>query len=227
MAVKCSWKHCESAAFSRSLTPLEIASRAAGIFIASGRQRSITCGRRLRNNRQFAARGFARPAFTINWRFLGFVKEPGLKELLDVALEAAYLGGRRTLAYFNTNIAVETKADNTPVTKADRESEQIIRERIARSFPTHAVIGEEGGETAGDAAFRWIIDPIDGTKTFIHGVPLYGVLIGVEVKGKPSVGVIYMPAMDEMVYAASGLGCFWNGRPARVSEISKLEDATL
>jgi histidinol-phosphatase len=158
---------------------------------------------------------------------LGFVKEPGLKELLDVALEAAYLGGRRTLAYFNTNIAVETKADNTPVTKADRESEQIIRERIARSFPAHAIIGEEGGETAGDAAFRWIIDPIDGTKTFIHGVPLYGVLIGVEVKGKPSVGVIYMPAMDEMVYAASGLGCFWNGRPARVSEISRLEDATL
>jgi histidinol phosphatase-like enzyme (inositol monophosphatase family) len=152
---------------------------------------------------------------------------PSLNELLAVATEAAYLGGRRTLAYFNAGVAVQTKADSTPVTLADQEAEQVIRARIARSFPSHAIIGEEGGETAGDAAYRWIIDPIDGTKTFIHGVPFYGVLIGVEVEGRPAVGAVYLPAFDEMVAAADGLGCRWNGREARVSAVADLAEATL
>ncbi|HEV2294306.1 MAG TPA: histidinol-phosphatase [Tepidisphaeraceae bacterium] len=152
---------------------------------------------------------------------------PSLADLLAVATEAAYLGGRRTLAYFNTNIAVETKSDDTPVTLADREAEQVIRARIAKTFPTHSILGEETGATAGDPDYRWIIDPIDGTKSFIHGVPLYGVLIGVEVHGQPRVGVIYMPALDEMLSAADGLGCAWNGRPARVSSTARLEDACL
>lgn len=179
---------------------------------------------------------------------------PSLKELLHVACDAAYLGGRRTLAYFNAGVSVETKADNTPVTRADRECEDIVRAHIARCFPSHAVLGEEGGEAVprtgavagpcrspcerkartgrqppvrGTPPYRWIIDPIDGTKTFIHGVPLYGVLLGVEVRSKPSVGVVYLPALDEMVCAASGLGCQWNGRPARVSGVSRLADALL
>ena len=152
---------------------------------------------------------------------------PTLSELLAVATEAAYLGGRRTLAYFNAGVAVETKADDTPVTVADREAEQVIRARISRSFPNHTIIGEEGGETAGDAAYRWIIDPIDGTKTFIHGVPFYGVLVGVEVAGEPAVGAVYLPAFDEMVSAATGLGCTWNGRTAHVSRVSELAEATL
>jgi histidinol phosphatase-like enzyme (inositol monophosphatase family) len=152
---------------------------------------------------------------------------PSLRELLAVASEAAYLGGRRTLAYFNAGVAVETKADNTPVTLADREAEQVIRERIARSFPSHSIIGEEQGETSGDSAYRWIIDPIDGTKTFIHGVPFYGVLVGVEVAGAPAVGAVYLPAFDEMVAAATDLGCSWNGRPAQVSGVATLAEATL
>jgi histidinol-phosphatase len=153
--------------------------------------------------------------------------QPSLAELLSVAAEAAYLGGRRTLAYFNTGVAVEVKADDTPVTCADRESEQIIRERITRSFPDHTILGEEGALKEGDPEYRWIIDPIDGTKTFIRGVPLYGVLIGVEVKGRPAVGAVYMPALDEMVTAATGLGCYWNGRPARVSGVSRLDEAAV
>lgn len=148
-----------------------------------------------------------------------------LKDLLAVATEAAYLAGRRTLAYFNTGVAVEIKRDNTPVTCADRESEQIIRSQISKHYPDHWVIGEEHGTTEGNPDYRWIIDPIDGTKSFIHGVPLYGVLIGVEVKGRPSVGVVYMPALDEMVCAATGLGCLWNGRKARVSSIGQLSEA--
>lgn len=153
--------------------------------------------------------------------------EPNLKDLLAVAADAAYLAGRRTLAYFNAEVAVETKADATPVTRADREAEQVIRERVARFFPNHSVIGEEQGESCGDPDFRWLIDPIDGTKSFIHGVPLYGVLVGVEVRNRPSVGVIYLPATDELVMAADGLGCTWNGRRARVSDVSRLEDATM
>jgi histidinol phosphatase-like enzyme (inositol monophosphatase family) len=150
-----------------------------------------------------------------------------LADLAAVAVEAAYLAGRRTLAYFNTGVAVETKSDQTPVTRADREAEEVIRQRIARTYPDHAILGEEQGSSGGGGDHRWIIDPIDGTKSFIHGVPLYGVLIGVEVRGAPSVGVIYMPALDEMLWAADGLGCWWNGRRARVSEVSKLEEATL
>jgi histidinol-phosphatase len=155
------------------------------------------------------------------------MKSPTLKDLLAVATEAAYLGGRRTLAYFNTNLSVETKADQTPVTIADRESEEIIRAHITRFFPSHAILGEEGGKRDGDPDYRWIIDPIDGTKTFIHGVPMYGVMIGVEVKGDPAVGAIYIPPMDEMVSAARGLGCTWNSRPASVSNVNRLEEATL
>ena len=155
------------------------------------------------------------------------MSQPTLKDLLAVAIEAAYLGGRRSLAYFNCKVDIETKADNTPVTRADRETEELIRQRIARSFPTHSIVGEEHGTTDGDKAYRWIIDPIDGTKTFVCGVPFYGTLIGVEVHGQPAAGVVYLPAFDEMIWAGSGTGCFWNGRPAHVSSVSRLEDAVL
>ena len=154
--------------------------------------------------------------------------DPTLRELLDLATDAAYLAGRRTLAYFNAEVAVEHKADQTPVTLADKEAEHVIRDRVAKFFPDHSIIGEEHGRTEGkNADYRWIIDPIDGTKSFIHGVPLYGVMIGVEVKGRPSVGVVYLPALEEMIAAADGLGCTWNGRTARCSEVSKVEDATI
>lgn len=150
-----------------------------------------------------------------------------LKDLLNVAVEAAYLGGRRTLAYFNTGVPVELKADQTPVTMADREAELVIRQHILKSFPDHSIIGEEHGRQEGHPDYRWIIDPIDGTKTFIRGVPFFGVLIGVEMRGRASVGVVYLPALDEMVCAARGSGCQWNGRPCRVSGIDRLADAAV
>jgi histidinol-phosphatase len=153
--------------------------------------------------------------------------EPTLRQLLDVAIEGAYRAGKRTLAHFNAGVAVDLKADETPVTVADREGERVLRETIGRYFPDHAILGEEEGETVGDPDFRWVLDPIDGTKSFIAGVPLYGVLVGVEVRNAPAVGVIYLPALDEMVSAADGLGCTWNGRPCRVSSVSDLKNALI
>lgn len=155
------------------------------------------------------------------------MKNPTLSDLLDVAVDAAYLAGKRTLAYFQTPIQPDLKADRTPVTIADREAEKILRARILSSFPDHAILGEEEGETAGSAPYRWIVDPIDGTKAFITGVPLYAVLVGVEVEGAARVGVIYLPALSEMIAAADGLGCTWNGRPCRVSTTARLEDASV
>jgi histidinol-phosphatase len=153
------------------------------------------------------------------------VPEPSPRELLEVATEVALAGGRHTLQYFNAGVAVELKPDQTPVTRADREAEALIRTLIERRYPTHAIVGEEGGETAGSAPIRWIVDPLDGTKSFVHGVPLYGTLVGVEVHGEPLVGVIFLPALDELVTAARGEGCYWNGQPARVSTVADLAQA--
>ena len=153
------------------------------------------------------------------------MSEPSLRDLLDVAIEAARAGGRSTLRYFNAGTAVEWKQDGSPLTQADRDSERAIRETIERAFPSHGILGEEEGETTGSAPYRWIVDPLDGTRTFVRGVPLYGTLVGLEVRGEPSVGVVYLPALDELVAAARGLGCTWNGKPCRVSATERLEDA--
>ena len=153
--------------------------------------------------------------------------EPTLRELLSVAQEGAYRAGKRTLAYFNTGVTVDIKADDSPVTIADREAERILREIIGKYYPTHSILGEEEGETVGDPDYRWICDPIDGTKSFISGVPLYGTLVGVEVKGKPAVGVIYIPALDDMISGADGLGANWNGRPCHTSNVTDLKDALI
>jgi histidinol phosphatase-like enzyme (inositol monophosphatase family) len=98
---------------------------------------------------------------------------------------------------------------------------------IGRAFPDHTILGEEEGETAGTAPVRWIIDPLDGTRTFVRGVPLYGTLVGVEVRDEPVVGVIHLPALDETLAAARGEGCTWNDRPCRVATTDGLDRALL
>ena len=149
-----------------------------------------------------------------------------LQPLLDFGTSLAYRAGRITLGYFNTGVRPDFKSDDTPVTAADRAAEQFIRGEIERTYPEHAIVGEEFGEKAGQgAAIRWIIDPVDGTKSFIRGVPLYAVLIGLEIEGVIRVGTAYFPALDEMLCAADGLGAWWNGRRARVSEVASFERA--
>ncbi len=147
-------------------------------------------------------------------------------ELLDFAVETAHEAGKITLKYFRAGVQAEFKTDDTPITIADHEAEKAIRARIEKKYPTHAICGEEFGD-AGDekASHRWFIDPIDGTKVFMRGVPLYGVLIGLEIEGRVEVGAAYFPALDEMVYAATGTGCFWNGRPAQVSQTQTIDRA--
>lgn len=149
-----------------------------------------------------------------------------MREYLDFATETAYLAGRLTLGYYQTGLEVVTKDDDTPVTTADRQAEALIRQRIGARYPHHAIVGEEYGEQGG-GNYRWLIDPIDGTKAFARGVPLYAVLIGLEIAGRIEVGAAYFPALDEMLCAASGQGCYWNGRPATVSQVGTLAAATL
>lgn len=146
-----------------------------------------------------------------------------LKDYLEFAVEIAHAAGRLTLGYFQAGVRAEFKADDTPVTVADRSAEELVRRRIAKRYPDHAILGEEHGLKEGpQGAPRWIIDPIDGTKAFMRGVPLYAVLIGLEIDQRCEVGVAYFPALDDMIYAASGKGCFWNGRPARVATTGSL-----
>jgi myo-inositol-1(or 4)-monophosphatase len=154
----------------------------------------------------------------------GHSMEPSLREYLDFAIESAYAAGRLTLGYFQNDVRPDFKADDTPVTVADRKAEELIRNRIEKRYPRHAIIGEEHGiKTGDDGEFRWIIDPIDGTKAFIRGVPLYAVLIGLEIANRCEVGVAYFPALNDMIYAATGQGCFWNGRRTHVTSTSRLE----
>lgn len=153
--------------------------------------------------------------------------DASLRDILNFATDAAWQAGRMTLRYFQTGVVVERKADESPVTVADRDAETKLRDLIAARFPDDGIVGEEHGDKAGTTGRRWIVDPIDGTKSFVHGVPLYGVLVGVEVNGDPAVGVVHFPALNEMICAGTGLGCTWNGRTARVSAVSDMKDATV
>jgi histidinol phosphatase-like enzyme (inositol monophosphatase family) len=150
-----------------------------------------------------------------------------LDQLMDFAVDIARGAGQITLDYFKRAPETTTKSDGSFVTIADREAEAYLRSRILEQFPDDGILGEEEGERVGRSGRRWIIDPIDGTFSFVHGVPLYGVLIALEIQDRMSVGVINVPAVDEIVYAADGLGCFWNGRPTRVSATDRLDDALL
>jgi histidinol phosphatase-like enzyme (inositol monophosphatase family) len=148
-----------------------------------------------------------------------------VRELLDFAVGLAHAAGDHTLRWFGRQVDHAAKGDGSPVTIADRETEALLRERIAARFPDHAVLGEEFGETNPGARVRWILDPIDGTRAFMRAVPLYGVLVAAEVDGEPAVGVAHFPALRETVAAGSGLGCTWNGEPCRVSPVTRLSEA--
>ena len=151
---------------------------------------------------------------------------------LELAKKIATEAGEFTLKYFYSSaLEVERKGDNTPVTDADRGAELLLRQRITESFPGDAILGEEFPEKEGTSGYRWILDPIDGTKSFIHGVPIYSTLIGVEKDAESLLGVIALPALGEMVWAEKGKGTWWNAPrfaepiKASVSKTAKLADS--
>jgi histidinol phosphatase-like enzyme (inositol monophosphatase family) len=150
-----------------------------------------------------------------------------LEELRDFAVRLAREAGEITLKYFRQSPLTEKKADGSFVTVADREAESFRRRAISSRFPNDGILGEEAGEHQGSSGRRWIVDPIDGTFSFVHGVPLYGVLIALEIDGEPVVGVINIPALNEIIYAAHGLGCFSKGERVRVSSTATLAEALL
>tara|TARA_B100000029_G_scaffold26914_1_gene26431 strand:- start:86 stop:874 length:789 start_codon:yes stop_codon:yes gene_type:complete len=144
------------------------------------------------------------------------------------AVEIARAAGALTLELFqNPGLHVEGKDDGTPVTAADRGAERLLRERISAAHPGDAVVGEEEADTDGTSGRTWILDPIDGTQSFVHGVPLYANLVALEDEHGPAVGVINVPGLDECVWAGRGLGCFVDGQPARVSDRTDLHGACI
>ena len=149
----------------------------------------------------------------------------GLRDLLEFAVEVAWRAGRATLGHFQTGVAAETKPDRTPVTVADRAAEMIARDLIRARYPYDGIVGEEMGDERPGSDRRWILDPIDGTRSFVRGVPLFGVLIALEDEGDAVLGVAHFPALQETVCAARGLGCWWNGRRAIVSGVTRVDDA--
>lgn len=147
--------------------------------------------------------------------------------LLEAALEAARLGGAAALRHWRTGIAAEWKGDGSPVTAADREAEAAIRAWIAGRFPGDGVLGEELGETPSTTGRRWIVDPIDGTKAFLAGVPLWGSLVAVVEGERVLAGAAAFPAVGEDLAAAPGEGCWHGGVRCRVSTVAALERATV
>lgn len=152
---------------------------------------------------------------------------PSTENLLSSAIDFAKLAGAHTLTHFRKGIEVIRKSDNSPVTIADREAEWILREAILNRFPDHGIIGEEHGIVNPNARVQWVLDPIDGTVSFIHGIPLYTTLIGVLVDRQPTVGIIHAPAMDELCDAAIGMGTRLNGVRVSARNTSSMAEATL
>lgn len=149
-------------------------------------------------------------------------------DLLDFITEIITEAGRLTLEFFqDPSLVVDRKLDGTPVTAADRVAERFIREQIMSRFPDDAIIGEEEDDVLGTSGRSWIIDPIDGTKSFTAGVPLFANLIAVLDNDVPVVGAINLPALHELVIASSGGGAFFNGEPTRVSSTADLRGAYL
>ncbi len=129
---------------------------------------------------------------------------------LTAMIETAESAGRHTLNYFRSDdLVVDAKSDDSPVTIADREAEQLVRKLLADKFPDDTVQGEEFAEHTGSSPYRWVVDPIDGTKSFVCGVPLYSTLLALELNGEPLAGVILIPALAEIVVAAMGQGCWY------------------
>jgi histidinol-phosphatase len=143
------------------------------------------------------------------------------------AIEAAHEAARLAQRYYTGEFQVEWKTDQSPVTVADREAEALLRSRLLAAFPDDGFLGEEHGEQLGSSGFRWVVDPIDGTRSFVRGIPLWGTLVGLEYRGEQIAGVAVAPALGETWRALRGDGAYRNDRPMHVSAVDRLADALI
>ena len=158
----------------------------------------------------------------------GAASRETLEGLMHAAADVARLAGDYALGHFHERaLRVETKDDGSPVTVADRGAEERARAWIEARFPEDGILGEEFGTVRPRAPRRWIVDPIDGTKSFVRGVPLWGTLVAVAEGERVLAGAVYVPAAGELVAAAPGCGAWWNGVRCRVSAVGALDQATV
>lgn len=146
---------------------------------------------------------------------------------LKTALDAIKASDEIIMSYYHGDIEVETKADMSPVTIADKESEAAIKRILSDAFPEHGFIGEEFGTDAEEHEYQWVIDPIDGTKNFIRHIPLFGTQLALVKDGEVILGVSSMPALNELLYAEKGNGAFLNDKQIHVSDVSTLKDSMI
>jgi histidinol-phosphatase len=147
--------------------------------------------------------------------------------ILQAVSDVAKVAGDAAMKHFQKNVSIEQKRDGSPVTIADREAEQRAREWVQARFPKDDFLGEELGAEGRGSERQWIVDPIDGTKSFIHGVPLWGTLVAIRERDTVIAGAAYFPALGETLVAALGAGCWWNGAKCQVSAVANIEEAVV
>jgi histidinol-phosphatase len=152
---------------------------------------------------------------------------PDFRNRYEVAIETAKSAGQHALRYFDGPLTVERKGDQSPVTVADRETEQLLRTSLSKHFPKDGFVGEEYGDTPGTSGYRWILDPIDGTRSFVRGIPLWGVLVGLEYKGELIAGVADAAPLGHTYHALRGNGAFRNDLPIQVSDEASIANSLL
>lgn len=155
------------------------------------------------------------------------LRKKHLTEYLEFALKTASKADLITTKYYSRKIKHRIKDNNSPVTIADLKCEDYILSKIKKSYPSHNIYAEESGIKNKGSEFRWFIDPIDGTKNFMRKYPFWGTLIALEYQGEIVLGIISMPAIKEMIFAAKGMGCYYNGKKTKVSKIRSIEDSYL
>ncbi|HVJ83611.1 MAG TPA: inositol monophosphatase family protein [Planctomycetia bacterium] len=151
----------------------------------------------------------------------------GAIERAEVARVATRRAGDLTWELFHRGVETDLKADRTPVTIADKQAEELLREAIRKAFPGDGFLGEEYGEEPSSTGYRWIIDPIDATANFVRGIPIFGTLVGLEHEGRMVAGFVHHPGLGNFYHAVKGGGAFKNDRPIRVSTVERYDDALL
>jgi histidinol-phosphatase len=152
---------------------------------------------------------------------------PDWRSRYEAAVDAAQKAGRLALRSFDVEVAVEWKHDRSPVTVADREAEALLRTTLLGAFPQDGFLGEEHGEKPGTSGFRWIVDPIDGTRSFVRGIPLWATLVGLEYRDEQMAGVVFLPALGLTYRALRGDGAYRGERRLRVSDVTTFGQALL